>query len=115
MIKGGTVFRPTTKNVNLILALPYITRAPRFSRCQAFSGATHQYCGKYAEFKYKAGNTKRAHAPTGYWCWGHLFTHAIFSRVYDKERAERAFMKYEKERDANRTDSKDSGELPAAR
>ena len=94
-----TRFRYSQDNIEKAESLPYITPG-NYGRCRAFymQNGHPKMCDGTALWKYTAGKTKRAHAKTGYYCWAHLFRDGILFRVYDRERAERAWKKLSKEK-----------------
>ena len=89
-IRTKGVPRETDLNISTVTKLPYITTG-KFGICRGWT--MHKPCGRPANYHYRAGSTKKAHAMSGSWCWYHLFMEGIWYRLYDYQRAERAYKK----------------------
>lgn len=91
---------PTPFNIAIVTSLPYIRAVLKPRKCDGWVGGPYKpsRCPRSGDFHYAAGRSRFAHAPSGTWCWYHLFMEGIWARRYDAERAERARKKILKER-----------------
>lgn len=93
--KSELGFNQKTMLFNWIANLPYV-KYDRFPpRCAAviMVGGEKKVCDKRGHYKYLTGKTERAHAPTDWYCRGHILSHAINRTAYDRERFKRAIKK----------------------
>lgn len=93
--------------------MPFVQRLDKSTWCDGWiqSNGRHSKCQKPAMWKYKAGTTKKPHAKTGRYCWGHLITKGLRGTKWDEARSERYYDKILKEEENARSSSPNSSSM----